>query len=58
MNTAYLIPALLLVATVSMVVNRYRAVMAKADANLRAHYDAHPEIAEARALMRQAGYNV
>ncbi|WP_157644001.1 hypothetical protein [Burkholderia ubonensis] len=58
MNTAYIIPALMLVATVAMVINRFNAVKAEADANLRAHYDAQPEKAEARALMREAGYNV
>ncbi|HDR9103715.1 hypothetical protein [Paraburkholderia sp. A3RO-2L] len=58
MTTGFVLPALLLIAIVNLVMYRAGAVKKQADANLRAHYDAHPEKAEARALMRAAGYNV
>jgi hypothetical protein len=48
----------MLVATVNLVAYWARNAKKEADARLRAHYDAHPEKAEARALMRAAGYNV
>lgn len=58
MITGLVLPALVLIAIVNFVMYRVNVVKKQADANLRAHYDAHPEKAEARALMRAAGYNV
>jgi hypothetical protein len=52
------VPVLMLVATVNLVAYWARNAKKEADARLRAHYDAHPEKADARALMRAAGYNV
>jgi hypothetical protein len=56
--TSLIIPALMFIAAVNLISYRARVVKKEADDRLRAHYDAHPEKAESRALMRAAGYNV
>ncbi len=55
---SFAVPVLMLVATVNLIVHMGVKTKKEADSRLRAHYDAHPEKAEARALMREAGYNV